>query len=155
MNTWIFTTHSYRKLFGYVHIFKNSYTSLIYVFTFSFHTDDPSLGLFGYPFTYLIRFLSDLQKSYLVSISQNRVLICIYYIFQVGIVGRTGAGKSSLTLSLFRIIESAGGCISIDGIDISTLGLHTLRSRITIIPQVCILRVLATLDLGWFHTTDE
>ncbi|KAK7601472.1 hypothetical protein V9T40_008913 [Parthenolecanium corni] len=54
---------------------------------------------------------------------------------KVGIVGRTGAGKSSLTLSLFRIIESAGGSISIDGIDISTLGLHSLRSRITIIPQ--------------------
>lgn len=46
-----------------------------------------------------------------------------------------GAGKSSLTLSLFRIIESAGGAIIIDGEDISKLGLHTLRSRLTIIPQ--------------------
>ncbi|XP_067624098.1 multidrug resistance-associated protein 1 isoform X4 [Eurosta solidaginis] len=54
---------------------------------------------------------------------------------KVGIVGRTGAGKSSLTLSLFRIIESAGGRILIDGIDIATLGLHMLRSRLTIIPQ--------------------
>uniref|UniRef100_A0A1B0DM26 ABC-type glutathione-S-conjugate transporter n=1 Tax=Phlebotomus papatasi TaxID=29031 RepID=A0A1B0DM26_PHLPP len=54
---------------------------------------------------------------------------------KVGIVGRTGAGKSSLTLSLFRIIESAGGSILIDGQDISKLGLHTLRSRLTIIPQ--------------------
>uniref|UniRef100_A0AAQ5Y2C9 Multidrug resistance-associated protein 1 n=1 Tax=Amphiprion ocellaris TaxID=80972 RepID=A0AAQ5Y2C9_AMPOC len=54
---------------------------------------------------------------------------------KVGIVGRTGAGKSSLTLGLFRIIEAAEGKIFIDGVDISQLGLHELRSRITIIPQ--------------------
>jgi ATP-binding cassette subfamily C (CFTR/MRP) protein 1 len=54
---------------------------------------------------------------------------------KVGIVGRTGAGKSSLTLSLFRIIEAAGGKIIIDGIDISEIGLHSLRTRLTIIPQ--------------------
>jgi len=54
---------------------------------------------------------------------------------KIGIVGRTGAGKSSMTLALFRIIESASGCISIDGVNISQLGLGRLRSRITIIPQ--------------------
>ncbi|XP_011615233.2 multidrug resistance-associated protein 1 [Takifugu rubripes] len=54
---------------------------------------------------------------------------------KVGIVGRTGAGKSSLTLGLFRIIEAAEGHIFIDGVDIGQLGLHDLRSRITIIPQ--------------------
>ncbi|XP_045473553.1 multidrug resistance-associated protein 1-like isoform X4 [Harmonia axyridis] len=58
---------------------------------------------------------------------------------RIGIVGRTGAGKSSLTLCLFRIIEAAGGSILIDGIDISKLGLHTLRSKITIIPQDAVL----------------
>ena len=51
-------------------------------------------------------------------------------------VGRTGAGKSSLALSLFRIIESAGGSILIDGINISKLGLHDLRAKLTILPQV-------------------
>ncbi|XP_067274888.1 multidrug resistance-associated protein 1 isoform X1 [Pseudorasbora parva] len=54
---------------------------------------------------------------------------------KVGIVGRTGAGKSSLTLGLFRIIEAAQGDIRIDGVNIAQLGLHELRSRITIIPQ--------------------
>lgn len=54
---------------------------------------------------------------------------------KVGIVGRTGAGKSSLTLALFRIVEAAGGSITIDGRDISPLGLHDVRGRITIIPQ--------------------
>ncbi|XP_069503215.1 multidrug resistance-associated protein 1 isoform X1 [Ambystoma mexicanum] len=54
---------------------------------------------------------------------------------KVGIVGRTGAGKSSLTLGLFRINESAEGNIIIDGINIAKIGLHDLRFKITIIPQ--------------------
>ena len=54
----------------------------------------------------------------------------------MGIVGRTGAGKSSLTVALFRIIEAASGGILIDNINIAAFGLHDLRSRITIIPQV-------------------
>ena len=55
---------------------------------------------------------------------------------QVGIIGRTGAGKSSLTLSMFRIIEAASGAIIIDNNNIADFGLDDLRSKITIIPQV-------------------
>ncbi|KAJ1547646.1 hypothetical protein HK096_001625, partial [Nowakowskiella sp. JEL0078] len=54
---------------------------------------------------------------------------------KVGVVGRTGAGKSTLSLAFFRIIPFADGSIFIDGIDIEKVGLHDLRSRLTIIPQ--------------------
>ncbi|XP_062453681.1 multidrug resistance-associated protein 1-like isoform X1 [Rhea pennata] len=54
---------------------------------------------------------------------------------KIGIVGRTGAGKSTLTNCLFRVLEGSGGKIIVDGIDISTIGLHDLRGNLNIIPQ--------------------
>ncbi|OWB86488.1 hypothetical protein B5S33_g5186 [[Candida] boidinii] len=54
---------------------------------------------------------------------------------KIGICGRTGAGKSTITSSLYRLVELSEGAIFIDGIDISKLGLFDLRSKLCIIPQ--------------------
>ncbi|KNE58867.1 hypothetical protein AMAG_04404 [Allomyces macrogynus ATCC 38327] len=68
---------------------------------------------------------------------------------RVGICGRTGGGKTSLMMALFRIIEATSGSIVIDGIDIATVGLQDVRSRLTILPQDAVLfdaPVRANLD---------
>ncbi|KAF7331513.1 ABC bile acid [Mycena kentingensis (nom. inval.)] len=58
---------------------------------------------------------------------------------RVGLVGRTGSGKSTLAMSFLRFVDPSNGKIVVDGIDISKIGLHDLRSRMTFIPQDAVL----------------
>lgn len=77
---------------------------------------------------------------------------------KIGVVGRTGAGKSSLTLALFRLIEPASGDVTIDGLSTSSMGLLDLRRRLAIIPQDAALfegTVRDNLDPGHVHDDTE
>lgn len=76
----------------------------------------------------------------------------------VGIVGRTGSGKSSSLLALLRMYELDSGSIKVDGFDISKLGLHTLRKKLSIIPQDPVVfsgNVKMNLDPFCEHSDEE
>ena len=55
---------------------------------------------------------------------------------KVGVVGRTGSGKSTLVQALFRMLEAEGGGVFIDGLNTAKMGLHDLRTKLSILPQV-------------------
>ncbi|KAI9042920.1 uncharacterized protein KD926_004710 [Aspergillus affinis] len=75
---------------------------------------------------------------------------------RVGVIGRTGAGKSSLVLALFRFIKATQGKIVVDGVDISQVPLHSLRSRLAIIPQHPVLfRGIVRSNLDPFHEYED
>lgn len=77
---------------------------------------------------------------------------------RIGVVGRTGAGKSTLVSAIFRLIEASGGSIRIDRVDISRVGLAKLRSSLAIIPQDPVLfsgTMRSNLDPFNRHTNDE
>ncbi|EGN95824.1 hypothetical protein SERLA73DRAFT_60499 [Serpula lacrymans var. lacrymans S7.3] len=74
---------------------------------------------------------------------------------KIGIVGRTGAGKSSIMAALLRIVELESGSISIDGVDISTVGLMKLRSGLSIIPQEAVISGTLRSNLDPFELHDD
>ena len=88
----------------------------------------PSEGLVQF-IDYSTRYRPDLEPVL------KHVTFKIQPLEKVGIVGRTGAGKSSLALALFRGLEAEQGKILIDNIDIGLIGLRDLRESITIVPQ--------------------
>jgi ABC-type multidrug transport system fused ATPase/permease subunit len=75
---------------------------------------------------------------------------------RVGVVGRTGCGKSSMLLALMRLVDLDSGSISIDGVDTMTIGLHTLRGKAAIIPQdPAILPGTVRYNLDPFHSRSD
>ena len=108
--------------------------------------------------------MSNKHSSFQVRYRQNTPLILkgitvsIKSGEKIGVVGRTGSGKSTLVQALFRIVEPAEGHIIIDGVNICTLGLRDLRSRFGVIPQEPVLfegTVRSNIDpTGWYSEAE-
>lgn len=103
--------------------------------------------------------VKDLSVRYRPSLppSLNNVTFRIESGSRVGIVGRTGSGKSTLVQALFRILEAEKGSIFVDDVDISTLGLHKVRMGMSVIPQFPVLFSGCTVreNLDPFHKYDD
>ncbi|KDP28145.1 hypothetical protein JCGZ_13916 [Jatropha curcas] len=104
--------------------------------------------------------LRDLQVKYRPNtpLVLKGITLSIYGGEKIGVVGRTGSGKSTLIQVFFRLVEPTGGKIIIDGIDICMLGLHDLRSRFGIIPQEPVLfegTVRSNIDPIGQHSDEE
>jgi len=96
----------------------------------------------NWPTTGMIKFANVVLKyhKFGVAVLKN-VSFTIHPKEKIGIVGRTGSGKSTLLISLLRIVEAFKGKITIDDLDVSTIGLKDLRTKIAIIPQEPVLFV--------------
>lgn len=85
-------------------------------------------------------YIHDLEVSYAPDLPPvlQGLSLAVKHGERIGVIGRTGAGKSSLTLALFGFLQPQVGGIHIDGIDVSKVNLEALRSRLSIIPQVSV-----------------
>ncbi|EGW32740.1 uncharacterized protein SPAPADRAFT_135872 [Spathaspora passalidarum NRRL Y-27907] len=101
-----------------------------------YKVDRPGIPPIDWPCSGYIKF-NNVQLRYRPNLPLvlNGLDVSFYPGEKVGIVGRTGAGKSSIMTALYRLVELENGSIEIDGMDISKLGLYDLRSRLSIIPQ--------------------
>ena len=77
----------------------------------------------------------DLRYRKNTEIALNKLSFTVEAGKKVGICGRTGAGKSTVSMALSRIVEIEDGKIDIDGVDISKIDMHALRNKVTVIPQ--------------------
>ncbi|CAG8462760.1 17093_t:CDS:10 [Acaulospora colombiana] len=119
------------EFLGSLIIFSASMLSVVTVLT----THSIDAGLVGLSVSYALSVTQALNWSVRQFCEIEGISLTVGSKEKIGIVGRTGAGKSSLTLSLFRLIEAVEGQIFVDGVDISKIGLYDLRSRLTVIPQ--------------------
>ena len=95
--------------------------------TLQLHTihDGPQKAFFS---LFLTRGVTDKENWYVIAGREK-----------VGVAGRTGCGKSTLMMALKRVMEPSGGRILIDGVDIAAVPLFDLRSRLALVPQVCLI----------------